>query len=683
MVSLSFKQGASLETIAAIVDAEGAKGVDLIVLPEAWRGNDIVEPLTGPTITTMSGLARKHRCYVVCPIYRGEQGRRLNTAVVMDRTGKVVSAYDKIYPYWNEFDMTPPALPGQADAGVYDADFGRIGFATCFDAKFPEVFQRLRDKGAELVVWPSAYSGFTELQAFALLHHYYIVTSTLTGDSILYNITGAIASDQRGTGGVTVARFTVDMDRMIYHYNFNLEQACTASGRALCRRRALDADMPREEWFVLRARRPGVSARALGREYGLEELRAYQDRSRTGVDAHRGFSFTGSVRRLPGPEGTAARGLQTMSRAAGVGLIATFLPALVLLGAVGQTPDDGIRLPTTDAHYGPVKDYVEAVPQADYKHAPPAAVEAFKDMKYGVRIHWGLYSRVLPEAQPWTFLPTCPMPTEANVSRDSYKKWNPQHFDAEEWMKFFERAAGLRSFAITTKHHEGFSLWDTKTRVHRRGRIGQTPVAPRSKTATWLTASWTRPFSATSSKSWCDAAHRHGIMIDLYFSHPDWYDADFRPYTFSPITTPGNTKQPELYGRTDVAQRTKFFFTAPDPTDEEQARMMSAPPPAAGGAADPLRADRHALSRHVARRTGVAAAARDDQARSQTAAQRDAPRARHRQLRRLLHAGGFRPRQPGEHGHALVRDLPSGPFVLLRARPGTAQGRPLDRPQPD
>jgi predicted amidohydrolase len=258
-----------------------------------------VEPLTGPTITTMSGLARKHHCYVVCPIYREDQGRRLNTAVLMDRTGKVVSTYDKIYPYWNEFDMTPPALPGQADVGVYDADFGRIGFATCFDAKFPEVFQRLRDNDAELVVWPSAYSGFTELQAFALLHHYYIVTSTLTGDSILYDITGAIASDQGGTGGVTVARFTVDLDRMIYHYNFNLEKRA----RLLAEHSAdvaLDADMPREEWFVLRARRPGVSVRGLAREYGLEELRAYQDRSRTGVDAHRGFSFTGRYGGYPG-----------------------------------------------------------------------------------------------------------------------------------------------------------------------------------------------------------------------------------------------------------------------------------------------------------------------------------------------------------------------------------------------
>jgi alpha-L-fucosidase len=79
----------------------------------------------------------------------------------------------------------------------------------------------------------------------------------------------------------------------------------------------------------------------------------------------------------------------------------------------------------------------------------------------------------------------------------------------------------------------------------------------------------------TTSPELVAAARRHDIKIDFYFSHPDWNDADFRPYGFSPITTPGNTKQPELYGRTDVGQRTRFIFPAPDPTDEEQARMMT------------------------------------------------------------------------------------------------------------
>jgi len=62
---------------------------------------------------------------------------------------------------------------------------------------------------------------------------------------------------------------------------------------------------------VLAAKRPGVSARQLGREYGLEELRAYKDRSRIGIDALRGFSFSRRYGGYPGlapeprPEGAA------------------------------------------------------------------------------------------------------------------------------------------------------------------------------------------------------------------------------------------------------------------------------------------------------------------------------------------------------------------------------------------
>jgi hypothetical protein len=71
------------------------------------------------------------------------------------------------------------------------------------------------DRGAELVLWRSAYSGFTELQAFALLHHHYIVTSALTGDSVLYDITGASALDQRGRAASPSSLFgTVELQRI-------------------------------------------------------------------------------------------------------------------------------------------------------------------------------------------------------------------------------------------------------------------------------------------------------------------------------------------------------------------------------------------------------------------------------------------------------------------------------------
>src|SRR5205085_1490757 len=51
--------------------------------------------------------------------------------------------------------------------------------------------------------------------------------------------------------------------------------------------------LPREQWFVLKAKRPGVSARALAKQYGLEELRDYLTRSRTAIDKMRGRGVEG------------------------------------------------------------------------------------------------------------------------------------------------------------------------------------------------------------------------------------------------------------------------------------------------------------------------------------------------------------------------------------------------------
>jgi hypothetical protein len=114
-----------------------------------------------------------------------------------------------------------------------------------------------------------------------------------------YDLTGALLLDEKSKGDVTVARLTLDMDRGIYHYNFNLDKR-----DRLLREHAADVrvavDMPREEWFVLEAKRPGVSARRLAHEYGLEELRAYKDRSRAGIDALRGFSFSQRYGGYPG-----------------------------------------------------------------------------------------------------------------------------------------------------------------------------------------------------------------------------------------------------------------------------------------------------------------------------------------------------------------------------------------------
>ena len=290
IASLSFPVGTGRERVAAAVDAEGARGCDLIALPETWMGQADHEPedLYGPSVTLMGELARRHATYVVCPIDRIEGSRRLNTAVLIDRGGEVAGCYDKVFTYWSEFDVTPPVGVGTT-VPVFDTDLGRLGITTCFDVNFPEVWQRLAEQEAELVIWPSAYSAGTSLQAHALNHHFYIVTSTQTCDCLVYDITGRQLLYEQ-TAGFNVSRITLDLDRGIYHSNYNLDKRdrlLAEHGDAV----EQELWMELESWFVLRTRRPGVSARQLARAYGLEELRDYIARSRREIDAMRGFAF--------------------------------------------------------------------------------------------------------------------------------------------------------------------------------------------------------------------------------------------------------------------------------------------------------------------------------------------------------------------------------------------------------
>lgn len=293
VVSLSF-HAQDFGKILKMVDQEGARGTDMIVLPETWRGQVNPETLEGETITALARLAKKHRTYILSPIDRTDGTRRLNTAVLIDREGKVVFGYDKVYPYWDEFNLKAgPVSPGTSEQMVYDTDFGRIGLAICFDANFPEVWQALRDKGAEVVFWPSAYSAGAQLQAYALLHHYYIVTSTYTRDCQVYDITGERIVDEK-SDDVTIARVTLDLDRVIFHENFNIKKR-----DALLKDHGMEVEqeqaLEREQWFVLRAKKPGVSARELAKKYGLEELIDYQDRSRREIDKMRGYDFSKKV----------------------------------------------------------------------------------------------------------------------------------------------------------------------------------------------------------------------------------------------------------------------------------------------------------------------------------------------------------------------------------------------------
>src|SRR5208282_1767464 len=93
--------------------------------------------------------------------------------------------------------------------------------------------------------------------------------------------------------------------------------------------------------------------------------------------------------------------------------------------------------------------YIETQPIAGYEPAPASAYEAFLDMKFGVRIHWGIYSIWHRGAESWPFLEMSF--AERREYNSLYKTWNPTGFDADAWMDTF-RDSGMKMFAFTTKH---------------------------------------------------------------------------------------------------------------------------------------------------------------------------------------------------------------------------------------
>ncbi len=179
-----------------------------------------------------------------------------------------------------------------------------------------------------------------------------------------------------------------------------------------------------------------------------------------------------------------------------------------------------------------------------YEHAPEKSYEAFQDMKYGLRIHWGIYS-IVHGRESWIL-------TQYNNDRqkslayqgfydDLYKAWYPAGFDANRWTDMMVKD-GFKFFVFTAKHHDGFSMYDTKTWVTHRTRFYGND-AGKIDTCHLHYSIMETPFARDVTGELISAARKKGLKIGIYFSHPDWYDADFRFDEWNPNRDSAYTPQ--------------------------------------------------------------------------------------------------------------------------------------------
>jgi predicted amidohydrolase len=141
------------------------KGYNLIVLPEIWatgyfsfdRYKEESEPIDGPFVESFSAKAKALSAYLFCGSFVEKDGDNFyNTSVMFDPQGRRIASYRKIHLFRYGSDEGKLLTRGH-EVMVVDTDFGKVGLATCYDLRFPELFRRQVDLGAELLLVTSAW----------------------------------------------------------------------------------------------------------------------------------------------------------------------------------------------------------------------------------------------------------------------------------------------------------------------------------------------------------------------------------------------------------------------------------------------------------------------------------------------------------------------------------------------
>jgi predicted amidohydrolase len=150
----------SLATIRATLDRAAAEKPDLVLLTETFTENgaqrpvtEAAQPIPGPTTAVLSAKARELHAWVVMSLLERDGDDVFNTAVLVDREGRIAGKYRKTHLPIEEAERG--VTPGR-DYAVFDTDFGKVGMLICWDHSFQESVRILRLKGAELVLVPIA-----------------------------------------------------------------------------------------------------------------------------------------------------------------------------------------------------------------------------------------------------------------------------------------------------------------------------------------------------------------------------------------------------------------------------------------------------------------------------------------------------------------------------------------------
>jgi predicted amidohydrolase len=175
------------------------RDADLILLPELWnigfmsfdRYRNEAETQAGPTLTLLRTLAKELTCHLHTGSFVEKRGDRLyNSSFLLNPKGEILGNYQKIHLFTYQSEEGEILTPGTSIT-VIPTEFGNLGLATCYDLRFPELFRKMLDQGAEFFLISSAWP-------YPRLEHWLLLNRTRALENLSYLISSNCIGINRG-----------------------------------------------------------------------------------------------------------------------------------------------------------------------------------------------------------------------------------------------------------------------------------------------------------------------------------------------------------------------------------------------------------------------------------------------------------------------------------------------------
>ncbi len=230
--------------------------------------SESAEDGSGRVIAPFQDFAKKHNCYIICPIYTTENNRHYNAAVLIDRKGSVMGEYRKIHPTLGEIEKG--ISPGPLDPPVFNTDFGTIGIQICYDIEWRVGWNRLAEKGAEVIFWPSAFAGGKKVNFTAMSNQVAVVSSTRKNTTKICDVTGdEVASSGNWSRWGVCAK--LNLEKAVLHSwpdSLKFKDIQKKYGRKVnC------YSLSEEEFSVIESLSPTIKVKDIIKEFGLTTYR--------------------------------------------------------------------------------------------------------------------------------------------------------------------------------------------------------------------------------------------------------------------------------------------------------------------------------------------------------------------------------------------------------------------------